>query len=117
MYLFKLFLFNLSLGIMCAVVAVVYRHILAHMPILNWWFQIGFRFHMRHTEKGQIVIKGWPAIVHKLIWDCEQCQAGQLALWSVVYYTVTVEFYLSYVFGVAWAIMAARILKTFINKQ
>lgn len=48
--------------------AVVYRHILAYEPVLNWWFKFGSRFESK-----------W---FHKPIWGCELCIAGQLALWS-----------------------------------
>lgn len=48
--------------------AVVYRHILAYEPVLNWWFVWGARFEDK-----------W---FYKPIWGCELCISGQLALWS-----------------------------------
>ena len=51
-----------------AVLAVVYRLILAYEPILNWWFAFGARF-----EKYF-----W----HAPIWGCQLCFAGQIALWT-----------------------------------
>lgn len=50
--------------------AVVYRHILAYEPVLNWWFRFGARFEER-----------W---FYKPIWGCELCISGQIALWTYV---------------------------------
>lgn len=110
MYSFTLLLFNFSIGVMCAVVAVVYRHILAYTPVLNWWFRLGFKYSQRRMSSVAQAI-------HKVVWECEMCQAGQLALWSYVYFTVTTGFYFAFIFGICWAILCARLLKDFLTKQ
>lgn len=51
-----------------AVFAVVYRHILAYEPVLNWWFVFGDKY----ADK-------W---FYKPVWGCELCISGQIALWT-----------------------------------
>jgi hypothetical protein len=53
-------------SILIALLAVVYRLILAHEPVLNWWFRWGLRYEKRWFWKP--------------VWGCELCFAGQVAL-------------------------------------
>lgn len=57
-------------SILIAVLAVVYRLILADEPVLNWWFRWGLRYEKRWFWKP--------------VWGCELCFAGQVALWTYV---------------------------------
>ena len=50
--------------------AVLYRRILAHEEILNWWFRFGSRFEGRWFWKP--------------VWGCHLCISGQMALWTYV---------------------------------
>jgi hypothetical protein len=54
--------------------AVVYRCILAHEDITNWWFRFGLRYERR--------------FFYKPIWGCELCIAGQMALWLFIFNVV-----------------------------
>ena len=58
------------ISIFIAILAVVYRCILAYEPILNWWFVFGRKF-----DKY---------FFYKPIWGCEKCFAGQIAFWTYV---------------------------------
>lgn len=58
----------LTHSIAIAIIAIVYRRILAYEPILNWWFKLGMKFSNY--------------FFYKPIWGCEKCFAGQLALWT-----------------------------------
>lgn len=58
----------LEYAALIAVFAIVYRHILAEQPVLNWWFVWGDRFENK-----------W---FYKPIWGCELCISGQIALWT-----------------------------------
>lgn len=61
------FLFSFLLGIACAVIALIYRLILAYEEPFSAWWRFGSRFEGR-----------W---FYRPIWVCEKCFAGQLALW------------------------------------
>ena len=54
-------------ALIIAVVAYVYREILAYEDVLNWWFKFGLRF------EGK-----W---FYKPVWGCQLCFSGQVALW------------------------------------
>ena len=54
-------------ALIIAVVAYVYREILAYEDVLNWWFRFGLRFEKR-----------W---FYKPVWGCQLCFSGQVALW------------------------------------
>lgn len=63
-FLLETLIFSFCVG----VIAMVYYHVLAYSPLLNWWFRFGAKFENR-----------W---FHGPIWGCECCISGQLALWS-----------------------------------
>lgn len=69
--LLEIILFGLVVGF-CAN---VYANVLAHEEIINWWFRFGSRYENR-----------W---FYKPIWGCQNCIAGQWALW---YYVLRVIF-------------------------
>ena len=54
-------------ALIIAIVAYVYREILAYEDVLNWWFKFGLRF------EGK-----W---FYKPVWGCQLCFSGQVALW------------------------------------
>ena len=57
-------------ALIIAVVAYVYREILAYEDVLNWWFRFGLRFEKR-----------W---FYKPVWGCQLCFSGQVALWIYI---------------------------------
>lgn len=57
-------------ALIIAVVAYVYREILAYEDVLNWWFRFGLRFEKR-----------W---FYKPVWGCQLCFSGQLAFWIYI---------------------------------
>lgn len=61
-----------------AVVAYVYREILAYEKVLNWWFKIG----LKYEDK-------W---FHAPIWGCQLCFAGQNALWIFIFNWIATNF-------------------------
>lgn len=73
----KIFLDSLSLVLMTATFATVYRGVLAYEPITSWWWKFGNRFEDR-----------W---FFNPIWGCEKCISGQLALWSYLFTHVKVR--------------------------
>jgi len=68
------FLETMLLAVCAGVSAAVYRQVLAHEPVLNWWFMIGQKYEKRWF---------FPAI-----WGCVKCIAGQIALWSYMFLEV-----------------------------
>ena len=54
-----------------AIIAIVYKKILSHEPVLNWFFRWGLRFERR--------------LFYKPIWGCEKCFAGQAAFWTYLF--------------------------------
>lgn len=54
-----------------AVVAYVYREVLAYEPVLNWWFKFGLKYENKWFNAP--------------IWGCQLCFAGQNALWIYIF--------------------------------
>lgn len=61
---------QITIALMIGHLAVLYRRILAHEEILNWWFRFGSRFEGKWFWKP--------------IWGCHLCISGQIALWTYV---------------------------------
>lgn len=57
----------IGIALLSAIIAIVYRKILAYQPVLSWWFKFG----LDYSNK-------W---FYQPIWGCEKCFAGQLTLW------------------------------------
>ena len=51
-----------------AIFSIVYKEILSHQNVLNWWFRFGIRYENRWFWKP--------------IWGCSICFSGQIALWT-----------------------------------
>lgn len=60
----------LIVAVAISVTAYVYKNILLHEKIMNWFAKIGDRY----EEK-------W---FYKPIWGCAMCFSGQLALWTFI---------------------------------
>lgn len=71
--LYQIYFFTV-VSFVLAICACVYMLVLSHENVLNWWFRFGSRF---ETTK-----KGSQNMIHKVIWGCEKCLSGQLALWT-----------------------------------
>lgn len=69
---------TLAFAGVCALIAVVYRHILLAEPVLNWWARFGAKFEN----------KWW----HAPIWGCHMCISGQLALWLYLYWKLNLNY-------------------------
>lgn len=62
----------LLLGGAAGMFGAVYKGILAHEPILHWWFAWGAQF------EGK-----W--FFYPAVWGCVKCISGQFALWFYVF--------------------------------
>lgn len=58
----------LLIGAASGISGAVYRFVLSHEPVLNWWFRFGDKYEGR-----------W---FYPPIWGCHKCISGQLALWA-----------------------------------
>ena len=65
-------------ALIIAVVAYVYREILAYEDVLNWWFKFGLRFEDK-----------W---FYKPVWGCQLCFSGQVALWIYTFNWISTNF-------------------------
>lgn len=67
----------LEWGLCCAMVSVVYTMVVRdHMAIMQPWFNM-----LNRMERN-----GW-SMLAKPIGNCEMCFAGQLALWTSLYFS------------------------------
>lgn len=120
----SIFLESGSLGIICGLIAAVYRGILAYEEPFSAWWRWGSRFEDR-----------W---FFKPVWGCEKCFAGQLALWIYLFSRIEwkerafanrrmpvidvfpyLEGYslIGHIFAISGAIFAAIAFTRIINKQ
>lgn len=58
-------------SLVIAIISITYIKILSFQPVLNWWFIIGLKYE-----------KKW---FYSIVWGCQLCFSGQVALWTYVF--------------------------------
>lgn len=69
----------IAFGILIGFCANVYANVLSHEEVLNWWFRFGARYEGRWFWKP--------------IWGCQNCIAGQWALWFYIFRVISDRFF------------------------